>query len=204
MKTIPPSCILFRNCSRAFTLIELLSVIAIVGVLIAILVPVFASVREQGESAKCQSNLRQIGVALSLYSQMNSGFLPGKDGLSSAFKAVKKVALVDLQPYIAHSMDESVDSTSLQGVWRCPSGPDVWTVTYSPNVTMWELDLKRLLNPASFAIMWDRGGVESKPPGTQDPGEPWHGSKYHTLFADNHVEALSKDKLSECMVFETN
>jgi len=52
-----------------FTLIELLVVIAIIAILAAILFPVFARAREKGRTASCQSNLKQLGIALMMYAQ---------------------------------------------------------------------------------------------------------------------------------------
>jgi len=54
---------------RGFTLIELLVVIAIIAILAAILFPVFAQARESARKATCQSNLKQIGTAILMYTQ---------------------------------------------------------------------------------------------------------------------------------------
>lgn len=61
---------------HAFTLIELLTVIAIIGILAAILVPVVGKVRDNARRSECISNLRQIGGALFLYAADNKNKLP--------------------------------------------------------------------------------------------------------------------------------
>ena len=62
-----------RNGRSAFTLIEMLVVIAIIGILAAILFPVFARARENARRSSCQSNLKQIGLAAIQYTQDNDG-----------------------------------------------------------------------------------------------------------------------------------
>ncbi|MEO0629371.1 MAG: prepilin-type N-terminal cleavage/methylation domain-containing protein, partial [Planctomycetota bacterium] len=58
----------YHGSNRAFTLIELLVVVAIIALLIGILLPALGKARESGRSAKCLSNLRQIGIGHAYYS----------------------------------------------------------------------------------------------------------------------------------------
>lgn len=68
-----------RTQHRAFTLVELLAVIAIVSVLASLLLPAVARARSKGSQAACFSNLRQLGVSWELYTSENAGDFPFND-----------------------------------------------------------------------------------------------------------------------------
>jgi prepilin-type N-terminal cleavage/methylation domain-containing protein/prepilin-type processing-associated H-X9-DG protein len=60
----------------AFTLIELLTVIAIIGILAAILIPTVSRVRDSARASQCQSNLRQLGQQVLLFAADHRGVVP--------------------------------------------------------------------------------------------------------------------------------
>ena len=105
-----------RTEKKGFTLIELLVVIAIIAILAAILFPVFQKVRENARRASCQSNLKQIGLALTQYVQ----------------------DFDELLPYTRDSRDGSIPWHSKiytyvksTGVFKCPDSSSTAIVTNS-------------------------------------------------------------------------
>ena len=67
------------NKRRAFTLVELLVVIAVIGILAALLLPALAKSKETGKRINCTSNLRQLGLSAALYSGDHDGVFPSRD-----------------------------------------------------------------------------------------------------------------------------
>jgi prepilin-type N-terminal cleavage/methylation domain-containing protein len=98
----------------AFTLIELIVTLAVIGILAGFLMPVLGVAKRKAESARCVSNLRQAGIAVRLFADDNEGRLPRARALGGfgantggEFPAIEEV----LAPYLGGSRE----------VFRCPA-----------------------------------------------------------------------------------
>ncbi|EDM29630.1 hypothetical protein LNTAR_17808 [Lentisphaera araneosa HTCC2155] len=65
---------------KHFTLIELLVVVAIIGILASLLLPVLGEARKKSKLALCTSNLKQMGMAIHMYTSDNDGYFPYSGG----------------------------------------------------------------------------------------------------------------------------
>jgi len=66
---------MFHRC-KAFTLVELVIVVAIAAFLVALLLPVYRQMRSASDSITCASNMEKLGAAIAAYVQDNNGYLP--------------------------------------------------------------------------------------------------------------------------------
>jgi prepilin-type processing-associated H-X9-DG protein/prepilin-type N-terminal cleavage/methylation domain-containing protein len=110
---------------KGFTLIELLVVISLIVILAAILLPVFAQVREAARKSTCQSNLKQIGAAVLMYAQDYDDTLPNAGSSDDGGDLTGS-----LEPYTKQRY--------AQGIWKCRShslnaNATSWTSSYGYN-----------------------------------------------------------------------
>ncbi|EIP98328.1 prepilin-type N-terminal cleavage/methylation domain-containing protein [Opitutaceae bacterium TAV1] len=133
----------------AFTLVELLTVIAIIGVLAAILIPVTGRVRNQAKAAKCISNYKQIGQALYLYLAESRNILPN-------VRYTKLEGSVVFAEYMSMKMRTTTDTlVYVQKNFSCPSRATgaVWGAGFNTYVA--ELPFSTFTRPSGQPYAMD-------------------------------------------------
>src|SRR5688500_5711325 len=96
---------------RGFTLVELLVVIGIIALLIAILMPALNKARQQALTVKCGSNLHNMGIAMTMYTQQYGAY-PGHASVVAGTTA----AIWPTRLRLYTNKD--------QGIWHCPAQDD--------------------------------------------------------------------------------
>ena len=125
-----------RHGAPAFTLVEMLVVIAVIAILAGLLLPALARAKEQAKSAKCVSNLHQVFVAMTMYVDENEGFLHNVNGSIPNYgqwTANPRSSLIlapdHIYAYWGVAYYEYAGRT--KDIWRCPSARvvDEWRET---------------------------------------------------------------------------
>ena len=114
-----------HRTSPAFTLIELLVVLAIISILAAMLLPALAMAKEKARSIFCLNNLKQIGIAMTLYADDHNDFLvPAEYNVNNGAKYQEgwPTILYNQQYLPAERSSDYYAVAAGKSVFRCPSG----------------------------------------------------------------------------------
>lgn len=210
-----------KQFCRAFTLIELLVVIWIIAALAAILFPTFSQARAKARQSVCVSNLRQLGLAVSLYTTDNDEMFPygvdPEDKYSHAWQFAsggKYWPQITTFPLLPNVLSPYVASSTL---WQCPSdtgfdGGSELLLDLKPQHSCYEdygmsyfyntgLALKHktiatlvAYNPKAPYEEYGPSGIRllSDPVGDWHGGEDFSSTRYNYLMIDGHVTSLTE------------
>ena len=190
-----------RTLSKTgFTLVELLVVMAILSLLVSIIVPSLAKVRDNARSTLCKSNLRQIGFAQYLYSVDNDDRYTEHFGISG-------ISWQDeLLEYIS-----SKDRVSAESVLSCPARLNQTGNQASLGINRfidfaeWNFSVDAVVNQSETILVGDMLEGDNDILFPSDAGQTWGtpGFRHHEdelanmVFADQHIESLNFNALTQ-------
>ncbi|MFN0012753.1 MAG: hypothetical protein ACKVS8_14035 [Phycisphaerales bacterium] len=174
----------------AWTLIEMIVVIAVVGVLVALTLPALAGSLRSARRVACAANLRSFGQAFAVYRGASKDIMPFAD--SRADLRVGRAAPFDkLQPYIDAPFPTLVESRVQVGApYRCPMDradafDTGFSYYYQPSLAMaaWAAEVDAAYAQIQFARR------QSDDPKTMilHDFRPWHDQRINALMADGSV-----------------
>ena len=208
-----------RASRRAFTLIEMLVVIAIIGILSAILFPVFSRARENGRKISCLSNMKQLGTAFLLYQQdarkypLAANYQAWTKGNGHWVTGEQDKYLAALTPDASGDFPyQSPNKADVQSgalfpyvkstaVYVCPSNRDgqMKGLSYSMNCAVSGLAGSKITSPTDIVVLVDEQYSTDgffwavNDAGSTDKLTQVHNGGGNLLFADGHAKFFPFD-----------
>ncbi len=209
------------RAKRGFSLIELLVVVAIIGILIALLLPAVQAARSAARRTNCASNLRQIGLAIRGYADSHRGRFPdnahtGESWIYTIAPYMENVDEIRICPDDPKGLDRlknKLSSYVMNSYLTSEIGSNEFNnynkiKATSKTIACFELADGKAADDATsdhiHAHLWFTGVTVSQ--GTvlktieRDIATSRHGSFAHYLYLDGHVELLSSTQISEWAV----
>lgn len=188
--------------SAAFTVIELLTVVAILGVLAALLLPWMKRTMETTRQTKCASNLRQVGMAMNLFASDNGERYPAAYG--DSLNTVSLTWMWQLKSYLGLP-ENSMGMSPLPraaSVLICPSLKPVTSrdASYAINNFMtgnsgrnWRYSRLTIPQATTIIVSEIAANTDTYSPISGGPVTRRHpGPSANYLFADSHVENIKE------------
>lgn len=120
---------------RAFTLVELLAVVAIIGVLASMALPALSRAKTRSQTAKCGENVRRLLVAIQMYAADNDGNLPYSHYADATYAGLSQLWWHrEIAPYVGFTWDNAfyeklgAKQATVPDIFRCPADP-LWGKT---------------------------------------------------------------------------
>lgn len=122
---------------------ELLVVLAIIGILVSILLPSLTKAKEMSRTAVCMSSIKQVGTGINLFLPENDNFMP--DSYSSGEKSwVEKIDNLMNNEYLEND-DFRSRNTTTSSIWYCP--------TFVPDMDMYVLGWSHYVHKAYNSVL---------------------------------------------------
>jgi prepilin-type processing-associated H-X9-DG protein/prepilin-type N-terminal cleavage/methylation domain-containing protein len=188
---------------NAFTLVEILIVIGIIAILAAILFPVLANSKKKALSAKCQSNLRQIGIMISMYKQDYDGAFPNGDAIERHLNpkintaklqcptAVIKKRFPDIpefkSDFTGYGYNIRLVSRICEDVNDPCEGAVMDSIVVYPAVTVYSMDQAQ---EDDYALAPNMSVIYDPKPVYNEEGWRRHNGGANVLFCDGHLKWL--------------
>ena len=199
----------FNPRSGGFTLVEMLVVIAIIGILAALLLPVLQQSKARAKRIQCVSNLREMGTAYQLFANEHAGKLPTQVTTNNG-GVLELVAAGYQTPgtfYFSHKFLLPLAGTlPAPGIFACPADRERWPAlnysTFRNTNLSYDVGIVTDANNPNAIFLADRGlpahltnvyGTIWQVPVVARP--VWtkaHEQGGNILFADTHVDLYSQ------------